>query len=205
MKQLFFMLLCFPIFIFGQENISKQTFYKNKKIKENFYVLKKTDKIKHGNYTKYFTNGKVNEEGAYNIGQKDGDWMVYFSNGNIQKFGNYSDNLKVGLWYYFAYDGTIKKIYNHSLGKEIQIDLDTYPPLKYYITSYPSLALENGIEGEVIISFEIDSTCNCTNLIIENSTDSVFNKSSLDMGREMIKKIEKKKNLSAIIESLLFL
>ncbi len=195
MKFIIYSGLLFPILALGQELKDVQTYYNKNQIKEYFYVLKNKKAIKHGTYNKYWPNGKIAEQGNYSNGKKDGKWVYLYSNGKTMEFGSYKDDKKIEKWYYFDSKGLITKIHDFGINKDIPITLDNYH-LSFNSVDYPNIAKENQIEGEVILSFEVDSTCNCSNLKIVNTTDTIFNESALNAGKNVLNRIEREKKLN---------
>ena len=75
---------------------------------EEYYVLKKDKKIKHGTYVKYLGVPGINflliENGNYVMGLKEGIWTTYIDRvpkNRIESTGNYKNGQKSGHWKYF--------------------------------------------------------------------------------------------------------
>lgn len=136
------------VLIFGLNGYSQVTtlitdYYEDsEQIHSQYYALKEDTNIRHGEIIIY----KKIEESDYK----------YFK-GEMQKRlimvkGEYKLNKKVGRWdFYFD------KKYTFDFDREKLLS-----PQLYY--NYPYLAVENGIEGNVILQYDIDSTFNIVNI-----------------------------------------
>ncbi|RYE25762.1 MAG: toxin-antitoxin system YwqK family antitoxin [Sphingobacteriales bacterium] len=91
-----------------------------------------SDGKKHGNYTKWYGNGQVQETGAYvydvrdgvstwynesgvksveysyRDGKLDGNASTYYGNGKVSAYGRYTNNLQTGEWKEYAENGSLQ-------------------------------------------------------------------------------------------------
>ncbi len=73
--------------------------------------------IKHGNYTRYYADGKKNIEGKYFNGEFHGDWIWYHDNGEISMKGSYFHGDHTGNWETYFKSGKLKEKYSYKFGK----------------------------------------------------------------------------------------
>ncbi|MBK0404614.1 TonB family protein [Adhaeribacter sp. BT258] len=117
-----------------------------RRIREEFYVLKANEKIKHGEFKQINTLYKtVAEKGFYKNNLKDSTWTYYFpGTEHIMAQGNYLNDQKSGIWHectfgnnviylsekglykngeragswqFFNAEGEVTKVYDYSLNK----------------------------------------------------------------------------------------
>ena len=50
---------------------------------------------------KFYTNGKLMEEGWISNGKKSDYWLYYFENGNKKEEGHYDTNQKINWWIFY--------------------------------------------------------------------------------------------------------
>jgi TonB family protein len=146
-----------------------------------------------GNYSEGKKNGKWIEYskpsvtkaiGEYKYGEKEGEWIEYIDNSR-KKIGNFTNGKKTGIWNTFDL-GTKVSSYNYDEDKKVGIwltnvengqvitrfDYDNnteLPPIINTFIKYPAKAREQGIEGTVTASYQINSDCTISNIIIIKS------------------------------------
>lgn len=90
--------------------------YRNSKIKEEGKYL---DGKPHGIWKFFHSNGKPNKKATYNNGELDGEFTQYFSNGKTEASGNYVKGKKHGYWVMFRennnkdFEGEFKEDLQH--------------------------------------------------------------------------------------------
>ncbi len=67
-----------------------------KKIQEDYYVLEENDQVLDGPYKRYYTNGKLEMEGAYKNGNRSGAFIDIFPSGTVQRKISYLDGMRHG-------------------------------------------------------------------------------------------------------------
>ncbi|MFC5271961.1 TonB family protein [Adhaeribacter terreus] len=111
MRFLFFVLCCALVLNAKAQELKKVVDYNSQqRIREEFYVLKANEKIKHGEYKQITTAYKtVVEKGFYKNNLKDSTWTYYFpGTEHILAQGNYLNDQKSGIWHECAFaDNTI--------------------------------------------------------------------------------------------------
>ena len=169
------------------ELIAKQT---NPNTTEKYYVLKSDENIKQGLYEKRLHDNSLAIRGYYSKNKKDSIWIFYASNGiDTTSIGCYTNDKPNGKWtiyddqcrvrYKFDYSKYDVVVYNwYETPNKFPIlndtawtvsDIDS-PPLIIGIENpaqlisgslrYPFRAHENGISGQVLISFIVDNEGN---------------------------------------------
>jgi TonB family protein len=127
------------------QDVKKKTINNDAGFKESFYVLKKDNKTKHGQYTLLYGKDTI-QNGFYSNDRKTGVWK-YFQNNNIE----------------FIYNFETNRIISDSVGKardalfsEGRVLLDYFIWLN---TAYPidlTEAYSKHIGGDVVMAFTID-------------------------------------------------
>lgn len=177
---------------------------KNPSVIEQFYVLKKSKDVKHGEYLKTNYSGDILEKGFFKNGKKDSLWVLLTNKGIDTTFtGYYLDDKRVGEWAIFDKGAFLYK-YNYSTdsvsnyqwngasnrfpvlinSKWTESEIDS-PPLIIdgenpgSIISrnlrYPTRAWKSGIAGQVDVAFTVDSTGRMSGVRIKEGADPEFN------------------------------
>lgn len=172
----------------GIELIAKQT--NNTNTTEKYFVFKSDENIKQGLYEKRRYDNSLATKGYYSKNKKDSIWIFYAYNGiDTTSIGCYTDDKPIRIWtifddlcrvrYKFDYSKCDVVEYNwYELQNKFPIlvnsawtvsDVDS-PPLIIGIDNpaqlvsgslrYPIRAQENGISGQVMISFIVDEDGN---------------------------------------------
>ena len=74
---------------------------------EDYEVLKKKKKVRHGLYRKYYRSGQLNIEGNYSEGVLNGPWKSLHYDGGLAVSGEYLDGEWIGNWSYYDLDSTL--------------------------------------------------------------------------------------------------
>jgi hypothetical protein len=136
--------------------------------------------IREGMFCFYRENNILDKKGRYTNNHLNGYWEYYHPNGNIYGKGNYVDDSLDGVWEYFFDSGEISAREEYNLGKLVKMQfwnkdgseaLDIKEPvtqpqfpggetsMRRFLTEnleYPIEARENGIEGRVIVHFNLN-------------------------------------------------
>lgn len=145
---------------------------------EEYYIMKKTPDVKHGEYQKQKKKtGIAFEKGFYKNGKRDGKWTIKLQgDSRVYSTGNYASGRKVGQWSYY-YGGLIDQIYDHSSKKVITSKrekgkLDYIGGLTLIRTViedsivYNESAKKRGIKGKVYLSFKVNEKGEIYNVVI---------------------------------------
>lgn len=110
---LHFLLLLAPFTLASQVKTTKVSIEgATKEIKENYYVTKSAEQVKHGTY-EYIYSGKKLISGMYSNGLKDGEW-IYTPSKSFTIVGNYQNDEKTGTWVYLNNKDTLSILqYSH--------------------------------------------------------------------------------------------
>jgi hypothetical protein len=192
MKSLFSCIFILNIvFSFAQDLKEVVKYYPNsKQIKEKYFVLKKNNSVKQGQYIEYYqireADCKKNEQtvrdsnliktkGFFENNLKQGLWMIYnrpsgfISNwfrGEVKEKGKYNQGKKVGIWQKFQ-NGLIEQ-YDNDNQKFIE-------PILNFNVPYPRTAQDQGIEDDVIISYNVNQDCSFSNFQIVSGKYKILN------------------------------
>ncbi|HRS53202.1 MAG TPA: hypothetical protein P5250_00660 [Bacteroidales bacterium] len=89
----------------GEKEIVKEiSFYPNhnKKIEGEYKNNKR-----HGKWTAWFEDGKIQSEGYFKNGLNHGSRKVYYENGNKRYEGKYENGKYIGKWKFYSPDGNL--------------------------------------------------------------------------------------------------
>jgi|WetSurMetagenome_2_1015567.scaffolds.fasta_scaffold10428_1 TonB family protein len=159
-KSLLLFLTFFPLILCGQQT----KLIKDKVNREEYYVLKSDNSIKHGDYRMFGPNNSVFIKGHYSNGLQDSVWEFYDTNGEVfQKY----DVSKKDLVYVKIEESEKNNLYKRIDGSDISLVALDRPPVylggnENFLNElarniiYPEDAFMNGISGRVFVSFVVD-------------------------------------------------
>lgn len=145
----------------------------SRQIAERYHVLKSGSRVKYGMYTSYFPMDKpsykriqkqadllsfyIRQQGEYIEGKKNGMWVEYEQPGLLLSKGNYTNGKKTGPWIQSREQGEVLEKYDYDTKQhqipEIRIDI-----------RYPEKARRAGIQGDVVLEYQLQSDCSLTNI-----------------------------------------
>lgn len=218
--KLYVVLQLLSIYSFGQETKKIIEKYPDtKQVAKEYYVLKKNKNIKHGLYVAYKKLNKeeyetlqrkeikiedyILEKGSYTHGLKDGNWVEKSSTFK----GAYSNNVRVGVWdtykngekiLSYNYD-TNKKVGREKMYKEggrviqwFNHDVDTIDKVAFRVyPEYPMEAVEQEIEGTVIIEYDVHENCSVDNFRVVQSVSKECDEAALKAMQEFAELFKK--------------
>lgn len=173
-KLSFILLLLVSNVLYGQK--IKQVIDKSNR--EVYFVLKKDQTIKHGEFVKLYPNkNNVLMAGYYKNGEKDSIWTFFDASGEIIQKYNYSNKKLVFLRDSNKVTETKYKLINGTDNPLVTLDRqpvflggdDYLFILLAQIIQYPEEAAKNGKGGKVYISFVVDKNGKATNFNVLNS------------------------------------
>ena len=173
-KLSFILLLMVSNVLYGQK--VKQVIDKSNR--EVYFVLKKDQTIKHGEFVKLYPNkNNVLMAGYYKNGEKDSIWTFFDASGEIIQKYNYSNKKLVFLRDSNKVTETKYKLINGTDNPLVTLDRqpvflggdDYLFILLAQIIQYPEEAAKNGKGGKVYISFVVDKNGKATNFNVLNS------------------------------------
>ena len=74
---------------------------------EDYQVLKKKKRVRHGKYRKYYKSGQLNIEGNYSKGVLNGAWKSLHYDGGLAVSGAYLGGEWIGTWSYYDLDSSL--------------------------------------------------------------------------------------------------
>lgn len=106
MKNLmFFIIICYATFLYGQDIKVENEYYLNKTVKRELTSQKGNPKA----YLKnYYESGQLKSQGWLFNNKKDLYWVYYFENGVIKAEGDYLKDKKTGYWKDYHFNGVLK-------------------------------------------------------------------------------------------------
>ncbi len=125
MKRLNLIIFCFLLFSLFSctkklEFISK---YKDGKLKIKYaYILQNEEKLKHGKYEEYYSNGTLKQYSEYEEGSLQGKSKTFYNNSNIKTLKTYKNGELLKSIGYFK-DGRIQEPYLKEILGKWQWDL----------------------------------------------------------------------------------
>ncbi len=180
--------------------------YYNSGIKntEGFYKRGVKDSI----WITYSTSGVLLQKDFYRKDNRNGLSTSYYNNEKIESKGEYYNNKKTGIWEFYNPDGSlmqkydydkkellyIEKVPNQQLtvktdSGSITINVERIPTFiggiqefMRHIQSnvkYPELAMDNGVEGNVIVAFVVEKDGTVSNVEVEKPVGYGLDKESI--------------------------
>ncbi len=146
----------------------------NKETHESYYVLKSDKNIKHGEYIKYGFNDKVILlKGFYKMNKKDSIWEGFNTNGKLDIKYDYTNSK---LIYYKVYKKDSINSFDNLTEKDTILNrppifsgaIGLIIPTVFENIKYPESAKENGISGQVIVTFKIDKNGKMSDFHVDN-------------------------------------
>lgn len=193
---MFFSLFWTLTAICQETKLIHKKFHNSKQISENYTVLKSDKLTKHGEYISYFQtikNKNLNKQirkgifqadeyirlkGTYNNGKKDGEWIEYSKPRELKSKGNYDNNKKVGIWMTSKEKGKVFERFDFDNNTKLS-------PIIHVNTKYPGSALESGIQGTVIISFQTHKDCSISDIEVVKNLSADCDKAAIETMKEV--------------------
>ena len=176
-----------PFSLLSQEKGTKKlTITDSLGYNEEYYVIKKTPNIKHGQYKKMTKKGIAFEKGAYKNNKRDGKWIIKMKgNSRVYSTGSYVAGKKVGQWTYY-YDGLVDQIYDHTSNKVItskrekgKLDYIGGKTLLHIFIEetliYNESAKKRGIKGKVYLTFDVNVEQEIKNVVVTKGVHDLLN------------------------------
>lgn len=137
----------------------------------------------------FFENGSVSSTGKYVNNNRAGFWIFYFEPERMDCEGYYNDEIQDGKWVYYHRNGIISSLefYNNGElskmkcwdenGNALSVCYETMLPtfqgdLNEFLNnniSYPETARQDGIQGKVVATFQINPDGKVSNIEIVKS------------------------------------
>lgn len=188
----------------SDKEINIKEYYKGGQIKsEGGYLDKKyTDKTlekKHGLFINYYENGQMDNQGKYLKNKMEGEWKWYFKNGQVSAEESYRKG-KLTFARYFDEEG-------NRVSPEVAVKPPGPPGgMAYFLEylqsqmNYPLKAVEQGIEGTVIIRVLINEQGELESTSILKSVDPLLDLEALRLTKSIPAKFPKVKEHNRIVK-----
>lgn len=182
-------------------------YIKNNKLQMAGFYSSLDSNIKEGLFVNYDENGNILKEGVYNSNKKNGEWKYYYPDSkNIWYMEHYDTGQIVGDLISYYKSGKIKRRETHKLydttvtGYCFEESGESRPftpfvnkpkpgcNINEFLSNnlhYPEKALEDGIEGIVIISFLVLEDGSLTDAKIEKSIYDCLDTEALRVVKKM--------------------
>ena len=170
----------------NQDSVSEKVFFKNGKLKSIKSYSSYKEQMLQGENREWYNSGQIRKILNYNNDKLDGEVITYFENGQKKRH----DYFEVGKF--------IKGTCWASSGKETtHFDYMVMPEfpggtnqLVRYIASntrYPYKSKLKGVQGVVIVNFNIDKNGNVTNITIREGVSKKLDKEAIRVVKKMPK------------------
>jgi TonB family protein len=137
-----------------------------------------------GSYYRYFETGNIKSVINYRKGQYEGELKTYWPNGKLKRLDIYgADSLESGNCYDSL--GAEIKYFSYAVMPEFPGGDDA---LNSYLAKkiiYPKSALNNSIQGRVIVQFVVDTAGNVTDVSVSKGVSPSLNRVSLEVVSSM--------------------
>jgi len=130
---------------------------------------------KEGEWIENMSSSK-SKKGKYVNGKKTGIWSTFLNGEKIAGF-NYDLNKKTGIWLTRKENGRVFERYDYDKNVKLQ-------PIIRFNISYPNIAKENGIQGIVKISYQVNSDCSINNIRVVESLSKECDQAGIDAVKE---------------------
>jgi TonB family protein len=118
------------------------------------------DGKKEGEWTEY-RNSRIKNIGYYSSGKKTGIWNTFDTGLKVSSY-DFDNDKKVGIWLTKEENGKVMTRFDYDQNLQLQ-------PLISIDLKYPQKAKEQGIDGIVTVSYQINTDCTITNINIIKS------------------------------------
>lgn len=162
-----------------ESEIIEKTYWINDSIYEITHYARLGDRIKQGKNYQYYKTGKLKYDIDFSDNKLNGVLRGYFENGNIRRIDYYkNDSLIKGNCYSLNGSDTTYYIYMKNANYKGQ-DLEGFRRFILTKLKYPPLAIENNIQGKVIVEFDVNSRGEVENIYVVESPDDLLSKEAI--------------------------
>ena len=164
------------------------------------------DNHKEGNWTKFYEGKQLKQTGFYNSKEnKEGKWTGYYENGHIEAEGNFVNGNKEGDWVWYHENGQISSEeiylkdemisfkYSKPDGSKMSTDAPYMQNPEYvggmdslysYLSAslvYPEEAINNNIQGKVVVYFVVGKKGEIVGVKIARSVHSIIDAEAINV------------------------
>lgn len=122
------------------------------------------------------TLSSKSKKGKFVNGKKTGIWNTFYNSEKIASF-DYDSNKKIGIWLTRRENGRVFERYDYDKNVKLQ-------PIIRFNISYPNIAKENGIQGIVKISYQVNSDCSIISIRVVESLSKECDQAGIDAVKE---------------------
>jgi TonB family protein len=159
--------------------IIETTYWINDSIYEITHYTTSSYRLRHGKNYQYYKSGKLKYDIDFSNNKINGTLKGYFENGNIRRIDNYkNDSLIEGKCY--TKDGLDTAYYVYL--KNASYKGQNLEGFRRFVSSklkYPRLAIENNIQGKVLIEFDVNSKGEIVDIFIVESPDDLLSQAAI--------------------------
>ena len=167
----------FPLSAQETKRITRK-FEKSSQVSQRYDVLKSDKNTIHGVYERYFRIPRTHyksirhlpdsleryiwQRGTYTNGKKNGRWIEYSSPGVLYSEGSYQNGKQTGLWIISRENGEVLERYDFTTRQRLVPEIRTS-------INYPPRARKAGIQGEVLIQYQVETDCSVSKVEVLQS------------------------------------
>lgn len=160
----------------ANEFIEIRTFLMNDTLFEVQHLTSLNPRIIEGKNLKYYESGKLKYDLDYKNNMLNGNVIGYYENGQIKRVDIYkNDTLITGKCYTKEGKDTSHYLYI----KSPSFNKGGIQDFRKYVAQhlkYPPISAENGVQGQVIVQFTINSNGKAGDVVIVSSPDAALGK-----------------------------
>ena len=159
------------------------SYYAGKELKETGVYNDKENK--EGIWTGYYENGTKHFEGRYVNGNKEGNWTWYHTNEQICSEEVYLKDERISFKYSKRDGSKMPENSPFMESPEFVGGLDSLYSYLSSSTEYPEKAIDNNIQGKVIVYFIVEKSGDIVGVKISKSADPLLDEEALRVVRDM--------------------
>lgn len=141
-------------------------YYKNGEILMTGSFKSSKELKKHGEFRYYDEKGNLRSTGTYKKNEQHGEWEYFHNNGKVSSKEEYKKGELVAFRF-FEEDGSEKQgVYNYDVFPSYTGGMDSLYSFLSNIIEYPEYAVENNIQGQVVVAFVVEDDGSITNVSV---------------------------------------
>src|SRR5688572_29106136 len=100
----------------AQRSVERENHPNGKPYLERSVLLENGASLLDGPYRRFFENGQLAVQGAFELGRPSGEWQTYHANGKLKSKGAFNKGARYGKWELFCPDEKLAATGSYSLG-----------------------------------------------------------------------------------------
>jgi protein TonB len=165
-----------------QNIITEKIYFKNDTISQIIHLLKTKNRfggILEGKNYEYYESGRLKYDVDYHDNRLNGEVKVFFENGNLKRIDHYSKGKLIdGKCYTMNGQDTTYYIFQKSASYHGE-DIEGFRRIIAKNLEYPEEAQINGIQGQVLVQFSVNSEGELINAIVLKSPNKLLSWAAL--------------------------